>query len=201
MDLDRLSRNWQQQHVAAPNTATPIATVGSTLSFPVAQMQRNARAELIGAVLFGVPLLIWVFSLDWRYAAWAGSWLGVLQLATLLYHYRQLTLLRTMRGHLGALRSELPQHIAQLRQLLRLNYQLGMWLTAVVCGLVLAGVAYYAAPGLPPEALNRFWAWLVLTLAASLALVHLCLRWHHKHAYGHHLARLESTLHDLENEA
>ncbi|UYZ59695.1 hypothetical protein [Hymenobacter latericus] len=201
MDLDRLSRNWQQQHVAAPNAAVPAAAPSSALSFPVAQMQRNAWAELIGAVLFGVPIMLWVFSLSWRYAAWAGGLLAGLQLVTVLYHYRQLALLRGMRQPLGALRQVLPPHIAQLRQLLRLNYQLSMWLTAMVAVVVLAGMVHYVLPTLPPEIQPRVWIWLVLTIMVSLLMVHLCLRWHYKHSYGQHLARLESTLHDLNAEA
>ncbi|KUG08524.1 hypothetical protein [Solirubrum puertoriconensis] len=201
MDLDRLSRNWQQQHVAAPNAALPTAAAGSALSFPVAQMQRNAWVELIGAVLFGVPIVLWVFSLDWRYAAWAGGLLAGLQAITLLYHYRQLALLRGMRQPLGSLRQILPPHIAQLRQLLRLNYQLSLWLTAMIAVVVLAGMVHYVLPVLPAETHVQFWTWLVSTIVVGLTLVHLCLRWHFKHSYGKHLARLESTLHDLGNEA
>ena len=203
MNIDLLSSQWQQQAPALPPQSGPDALrtlLTGRAQTPVAQMRRNVWREIGGTAVF--VLLLAVVGLRLGYLPHLGVLLPVVVLyGTLAYlHWRTLRVLRELRGATNTLGGHIAGQLRQLRQLMRLYHASTMLTTLVLVGLVSYVTIWQVLPRISPAATGRFLTWYVLTAAVTYGITHWISRYHLQQAYGQHLDRLETVLHELHDE-
>ncbi|TVT38286.1 hypothetical protein FNT36_18985 [Hymenobacter setariae] len=203
MELDDLRRQWQQpEPSAAALSATQLREMLARQRDNLAdKMRRNARWEMALAVLMaGLMLGGFILLHKAVYRLYTGFSL-LLMLVLVYYYYRLLAMLRQMDEPSSSVRRHLVQLCAGLRQMLRFNYKLTLWVlpwTLILIygfftGQLLAGKAKYSW---------QIWALaggilLVLGAVVQVGVVYFT-RWYMQRLYGQHLDRLEGQLHELD---
>lgn len=206
MELNDLRRHWQQpESSAAALSATQLRELLARQRDNLAdKMRRNARWEMALAILMaGLMLGGFVLLHKAVYQLYTGFSL-LLMLVLIYYYYRLLAMLRQMDEPGSSVRRHLAQLCAGLRQMLRFNYKLTLWVlpwTLILIygfftGQLLAGKAKYSW---------QIWALaggilLVLGAVVQVGVVYFT-RWYMQRLYGQHLDRLEGQLHELDEPA
>jgi hypothetical protein len=203
MELNDLRRHWQQpEPSAAAFNATQLRELLARQRDNLAdKMRRNARWEMALAILMaGLMLGGFVLLHKAVYRLYTGFSL-LLMLVLIYYYYRLLAMLRQMDEPGSSVRRHLAQLCAGLRQMLRFNYKLTLWVLpwmliliyGFFTGQLLAGKAKYSW---------QVWALaggilLMLGAVVQVGVVYFT-RWYMQRLYGQHLDRLEGQLHELD---
>jgi hypothetical protein len=206
MELNDLRQHWQQPEPDA--VALSAAQLRELLARQrgglVEKMRRNARLEMaLAALIAGLMLVGLTQSRQAVFRLYEGFSL-LLMLVLLYYYYRLLAMLRRITEPGSSVRSHLGQLCAGLRQLFRFNYKLTLW---VLPYMILLIYGFFVGRLLAAKAT---YSWQVLALAGGVLLVAgsvlqvgivYITRWYMQRLYGQHLDRLESQLHELNEEA
>jgi len=206
MELDDLRRQWQQSEPSAAALSAPqlrelLAQQRGNL---VDKMRRNARWEMALAVLMAGLMLGGLLQLQKAVFKLYTGFSLLLMLVLVYYYYRLLTMLRQMDEPGSSVRRHLVQLCAGLRQMLRFNYKLTLW---VLPWMLILIYGFFTGQLLAGKAKYSWQAWalaggilLVLGAVVQVGVVHFT-RWYMQRLYGQHLDRLEGQLHELEEDA
>jgi len=130
MELNDLRRQWQQPEPdVAALSATQLRELLARQRGNLAdKMRRNARWEMALAIIVaGLMLGGFVLLRKAVYQLYTGFSL-LLMLVLIYYYYRLLAMLRQMDQPGNSVRRHLGQLCAGLRQMLRFNYKLTLWI-------------------------------------------------------------------------
>ncbi len=206
MELNDLRRQWQQpEPSAAALSAIQLRALLARQRDNLAdKMRRNARWEMALAVLMaGLMLGGFVLLPKAVYRLYTGFSL-LLMLVLVYYYYRLLAMLRQMDQPGSSVRRHLTQLCAGLRQMLRFNYKLTLWVLPWTLILI---YGFFTGQLLAGKAKYSWQAWavaggvlLVLGAVVQVGVVYFT-RWYMQRLYGQHLDRLEGQLHELDEPA
>ncbi|MGI4870810.1 MAG: hypothetical protein ACRYFX_06480 [Janthinobacterium lividum] len=207
MELNDLRRQWQQAPDPAGQPALSSADLNTLLKGRTAglveKMRRNAWLEIGLSVPLTVLLAV---GLTKARGNWPWLSIGLLLLLVvvgLFYYRRLLGVLRRMSEPGTSVREHLATLAQGLRYLLHFYYRLTLWTGPVTTVLV---IGYYANTELTRP---RGAYWREMGLAAGVMLVFAAMlqvgimygtRWYVQRLYGQHLDRLESQLHELDEQ-
>ena len=205
MELDDLRRQWQQPLAEVPATMNS-STLGQLLSrnsrSPVSKMRRNAWLEIgfgIACFLIGCIAL---FYIDDAYVRSMLAWLLTVCLLNGLYLRRKLEILRGLEDANGALREHIVRQLYNIRELMKLYYQLTKWASIVSFGIGM----FFQASSIIHKSASLNWTkplcflvacYLVLGIG-TFFLMHGLTRSYLQRLYGRHLDRLEASLAELD---
>ncbi len=204
MELDDLRRQWQQP-AETPGPPLEAGQLNTWLARGpgglVARMRRNTHWEqAFTALIMGGAGVLWASStqLIYRFYAVVLLFLG---LGMFYYYYRVLAVLGQMAAADGHVRGHLQRLSAGLRQLLRFNFRLTLFMGPLAL-LSLLGYAVgreLARPGgfRSGRVLVVSGVLLVLGALLQLGVARLTRRYLHQ-LYGRHLDRLDANLRELD---
>ncbi|GAA4354468.1 hypothetical protein GCM10023185_16360 [Hymenobacter saemangeumensis] len=202
MNLDHLSRAWQQQGAPARlSSSLNLAEVVSRRSdSPVGRMLRSLWWD-VASLFLALPLLWALLQLRGPVVEPLVAVIAVLVAGSVPYYLYKLVVLRRMSDNTRSVKVHLQQQVQSLRRLLGLYFHATLAVTLLIAGGLAYAAGRYGWAALAQPAEGRFLLWLALTLLLSYLITYWCLRRHMQQAYGQHLDRLESLLQELQEEA